>query len=92
MLDAGGKPDFNALQNAFGHRSIADIVLFVFDLLWLSGSDVRDQPLRARRALLREVMENVASTLIRFSEDFAVDPASMVASACKMKLEEIVGK
>jgi bifunctional non-homologous end joining protein LigD len=32
VLDAAGKPDFNALQNAFDRRSTADIVLFVFDL------------------------------------------------------------
>lgn len=92
VLDAAGKPDFNALQNAFDRRSTADIVLFVFDLLWLNGTDVRAQPLRARRALLRKLMEEVASPLIRFSEDFAEDPASLVASACKMKLEGIIGK
>ncbi|MEX3897874.1 non-homologous end-joining DNA ligase [Paraburkholderia sp. BR10954] len=92
VLDAAGKPDFNSLQNAFDRRSTSDIVLFVFDLLWLNGSDVRERPLRERRALLREVMHEAESPLLRFSDDFAEDPGSLVASACKMQLEGIIGK
>ncbi|MGF6915977.1 DNA ligase D [Paraburkholderia sp. 40] len=92
VLDSGGRPDFNALQNAFDRRSTADIVMFVFDILWLNGVDLREQPLRSRRALLRELMEQATSDAIRFSEDFPQDPVSLVASACKMKLEGIIGK
>nr|WP_310005166.1 DNA ligase D [Caballeronia sp. LZ043] len=92
VLDASGKPNFNALQNAFDRRSTADIVLYVFDLLWLNGTDIREQPLRSRRALLHELMQGVASPLLRYSDAFAEDPASLVASACKMKLEGIIGK
>lgn len=92
VLDESGKPDFNALQNAFDRRRTTEIVLFIFDVLWLNGTDVREQPLRARRALLRELMAAVDSPLLRFSDDFPEDPSSLVASACKMKLEGIIGK
>jgi bifunctional non-homologous end joining protein LigD len=92
VLDASGKPDFNALQNAFDRRSTSQIILFVFDLLWINGADIREQPLRARRTLLRELMARTDEPLFRFSEDFAEDPASLVASACKMRLEGIIGK
>lgn len=92
VLDDAGKPDFNALQNAFDRRSTAHITLFVFDLLYLNGVDIRDQSLRSRRALLQELMSQTADPLLRFSEDFPQDPASLVASACKMKLEGIIGK
>jgi len=92
VLDSNGQPDFNALQNAFDRRSTAEIVMFVFDILWLNGTDLREQPLRARRALLRELMAEQTSDVIRFSEDFPQDPVSLVASACKMKLEGIIGK
>ncbi|NVH73716.1 DNA ligase D [Paraburkholderia sp. JPY432] len=92
VLDATGKPDFNSLQNAFDRRSTSDIVLFVFDLLWLNGADVRERPLRERRALLRKVMQEMEGPLLRFSDDFAEDPGSLVASACKMQLEGIIGK
>lgn len=92
VLDAAGKPDFNALQNAFDRRSTADITLFLFDLLYLNDSDIREQPLRSRRAALGELISQTANPLLRFSEDFPQDPASLVASACKMKLEGIIGK
>ncbi|MGY6123737.1 DNA ligase D (plasmid) [Paraburkholderia strydomiana] len=92
VLDSSGQPDFNALQNAFDRRSTAEIVMFVFDLLWLNGTDLREQPLRSRRALLRELMAEHTSDAIRFSEDFPQDPVALVASACKMKLEGIIGK
>ncbi|MDR6392251.1 bifunctional non-homologous end joining protein LigD [Paraburkholderia phenoliruptrix] len=92
VLNDAGAPDFNALQNAFDRRSAAEIVLFVFDLLWINGTDIREQPLRARRKLLRELMDEVNTPLLRYAEDFAEDPASLVSSACRMKLEGIIGK
>ncbi|APA84092.2 DNA ligase D [Paraburkholderia sprentiae WSM5005] len=92
VLDATGKPDFNSLQNAFDRRSTSDIILFFFDVLWLNGVDVRERPLRERRALLRELLHEAEGPLLRFSEDFAEDPGSLVASACKMQLEGIIGK
>ncbi|TGP40301.1 DNA ligase D [bacterium M00.F.Ca.ET.228.01.1.1] len=92
VLDSSGRPDFNALQNAFDRRSTAEIVMFVFDLLWLNGTDLREQPLRVRRTLLRELMQESSSDVLRLSEDFPQDPTSLVASACRMKLEGIIGK
>jgi bifunctional non-homologous end joining protein LigD len=91
VLDAAGKPDFSSLQNAFDRRS-TEIVMFVFDVMWLNGTDIRAQPLRARRQLLRELIDDVEGPLVRFSQDFAQDPQSLVSSACKMKLEGIIGK
>ncbi|MFP3670164.1 hypothetical protein SB717_34310, partial [Priestia sp. SIMBA_032] len=56
------------------------------------GADINEQPLRARPTLLRELMARTDEPLVRLSEDFAEDPASLVASACKMRLEGIIGK
>jgi bifunctional non-homologous end joining protein LigD len=92
VLNAAGMPDFNALQNAFDRHSTAEIVLFLFDVMYVNGADIRESPLRARRAVLEQLMGEVHTDLLRFSEDFAQDPASLVASACKMKLEGIIGK
>jgi bifunctional non-homologous end joining protein LigD len=92
VLDSAGIPDFNALQNSFDSGSTSKIVLFFFDLMYVNGTDVREQPLKARRALLSELMDEVNTDLLRYSEDFAQDPGSLVASACKMKLEGIIGK
>jgi bifunctional non-homologous end joining protein LigD len=40
VLNSGGLPDFNALQNAFDRRSTAELTYFVFDLLYLNGYDL----------------------------------------------------
>jgi bifunctional non-homologous end joining protein LigD len=92
VLNAAGVPDFNALQNSFDRRRTADIVLFVFDLLWVNGADLRAQPLRFRRALLRTLLGEFDSSLVRYSGDFPHDPVSLLSSAREMKLEGIIGK
>jgi bifunctional non-homologous end joining protein LigD len=92
VLNSGGLPDFNALQNAFARSSTANLTFFVFDLLYLNGYDLREVPLRARRELLAELIGEVSDDRIRFSEDFAQDPQSLIASACRMQLEGIIGK
>jgi bifunctional non-homologous end joining protein LigD len=92
VLNAAGVPDFNALQNAFDRLGKAQIVLFVFDLMWMNGTDLRAWPLRDRRAVLADLMATVDSPLVRYSDDFTDDPASILKSARKMKLEGIIGK
>lgn len=92
VFNAAGRPDFNALQNAFDKRRTVDIILFAFDLLWLNGVDLRGMPLRERRARLQVLLEDVDSPLVRFSADFNEDPQSLLASASKMQLEGIMGK
>jgi bifunctional non-homologous end joining protein LigD len=92
VLDPTGKPDFNMLQNAFDRRSTAELVMFVFDVLWLDDTDIREQPLRARRQLLRELIDEFESPLVRYSQDFSQDPLSLIATARKMSLEGIIGK
>jgi bifunctional non-homologous end joining protein LigD len=92
VLNSRGLPDFNALQNAFDRRSTTNLTYFVFDLLYLNGYDLREVPLRARRALLAELIGEVSDDRIRFSEDFAQDPQSLIVSACRMQLEGIIGK
>jgi len=92
VLDSAGVPNFNALQNAFDRRSTSEIILFLFDLLYINGTDIREEPLRTRRDLLRALMNEANTDLLRFSDDFAQDPASLVAATRKMKLEGIIGK
>jgi len=92
VLDRNGRPDFNALQNAFDRRSTARITLYVFDLLWVGDTDIRERPLLERRELLRELLQTVNTPLVRFSESFTHDPHSLLASARDLGLEGIVGK
>jgi bifunctional non-homologous end joining protein LigD len=92
VLDKRGVPDFQALQNAFDTDRPQDIVLFLFDLPYLNGYDLREVPLVQRRALLRALLENAGGGMLRFSEDFAIDADELLQSACEMALEGIVGK
>lgn len=93
VLGANGAPDFNALQNAFEQRKGAErIVYFVFDAPFFEGADLRQVPLKERRALLRDFFEARASEHVRFSADFPADPVSILKSACQMHLEGVIAK
>lgn len=65
------------------------IVLVAFDLLYLNGRDIRNEPLFRRKAELKKI---VAGTDVQFSESFEIDPKDMLAHACKVGLEGVVSK
>lgn len=93
VMGANGLPDFNALQNAFDKgRGAERIAYFVFDVPFLGGYDLRQVPLRDRRAVLRGLMANHKGEHVRFSEDFEADAASILTSACRMNLEGVMAK
>lgn len=92
VLDAQGVPDFQALQNAFDGRSTDALVFYAFDLPFAHGRDLRQMPLTERRALLRSVLQPASSDRVRFSEAFEARPADLVASACRLGFEGVIGK
>ncbi|ABO59778.1 ATP-dependent DNA ligase LigD polymerase module / ATP-dependent DNA ligase LigD phosphoesterase module (plasmid) [Burkholderia vietnamiensis G4] len=92
VLNDSGLPDFNALQNAFDRRSTSELTYFAFDILFLNGRDLRALSLRERREALVPLIEDVQSDRIRISDSFTDDPNSLLASACRMRLEGIMGK
>lgn len=87
-----GIPDFGALQQALDGEQTSAVVLYLFDLPYVAGNDLRRAPLEARRLLLRELLAAANSDHIRFSEAFDADAKSVVASACKLGLEGIIAK
>ncbi|MDL2356910.1 MAG: DNA ligase D [Pseudomonadota bacterium] len=87
-----GRPDFGLLQGAFDGADTAAIVYFLFDVPYLNGYDLRDVPLEARRAALKNVLDKLPSEMVRFSDEFGSDPAELVAAACQMGLEGVIGK
>ncbi|HEY2021961.1 DNA ligase D [Paraburkholderia sp.] len=92
VLDERGVPNFQALQNAFDAHRPQDIVIYLFDLPFLNGYDLRGVPLEQRRALLRALLEGVDDRVLRFSNDFAFGADELLKSACDMALEGIIGK
>jgi bifunctional non-homologous end joining protein LigD len=93
VLNDRGVPDFSALQTAFDTVNRAETILFLFDLPFFRGFDLRGVALEARRALLQQTLESRPSLpLVRFSEVFDGAPADILASACRVGLEGVIAK
>ncbi|CAN7560989.1 DNA ligase D [Acidovorax sp. LjRoot129] len=92
VLNDAGVPDFNALQNSIDSARTRDIVMFVFDVPFLGDMDLRSTPLRARRAVLKDLFDARQSETIRFSPSFEVAPAQLLGAACAMGLEGVIVK
>jgi bifunctional non-homologous end joining protein LigD len=92
-LDANGAPDFAALQAALSEGEVDNLVLFAFDLLHLAGTDLRKQPLRERKLLLKKLLESQDPTsVIRYVDHFEAPADAVLESACRMNLEGIISK
>jgi bifunctional non-homologous end joining protein LigD len=86
---------FDGAQTSFarlaqrGHRRVP-VFLYVFDLVWLDGHDVRDLPLRTRKRLLRAAL--------RFEDGVRLTPyrneagEALFAEACRRGWEGVIAK
>ncbi len=92
VLDEEGRPDFQALQNAFEEGRGENILYVLFDLPYHEGEDLRDVALEERRARLEALLEGRDEDPLRFSATLAEDPRDLLASACKLGLEGVIGK
>ena len=93
VIGADGRPDFGALQRAFEADTTSEIVYYLFDVPYFDGHDLRGQPVEARRALLRQLLQSLpASPLVRFSDTLDAAPRQLLAQACKLGLEGVIGK
>ena len=94
-LDDHGAPDFSALQAALSEGKTEDLIFFAFDLLFEDDQDLRDLPLRERKARLQALLETLGkdqSKLLRYVEHFETDGAAVLESARRMSLEGIISK
>jgi len=89
-LDPEGRSSFQRLQNALREER-APLTYYVFDILELDGRDLRAEPLKQRKEILREVLRG-APDAIRYSEDVAGHGSEVLAKACTLGLEGIVSK
>ena len=92
VQDDDDRPAFQALQEAFATGKTDHLVYFAFDLLYIDGVDLRPRPVEQRRDLLRVLLEQVDLVRVRFSETLDADPTHLLASACKLGIEGLVGK
>lgn len=92
ITDKHGRTDFQALQNAFESTKVDGVRYFLFDVPYCNGSDLRRVPLSARRDLLRRMLADRPSDLLRFSESFEASSSELLPAACKLGLEGVIGK
>ena len=92
VLNENGLPDFQALQNAFDVGSSHDIIFYLFDAPFLNGMDLRKTALEERRRQLQKILSTQTDGPLRYSAVFDADHESIVASACALSLEGVIGK
>jgi bifunctional non-homologous end joining protein LigD len=101
IVDAQGRPDFNALQKRAQRTRQIDAAraavatpafFFAFDLLALDGRDLRRLPLTARKDLLRRVLALSVSDTFRYVEEVPERGEDLFAAVAQMGLEGVVAK
>lgn len=98
-FDDRGVPSFERLQQRMNLTNPVDIrqaerdhpvVLFVFDLLYLDGVDLRRVPLRDRRPLLERTLMPQAN--VQLVDQFDVDGIAAYEAVTSLGLEGLVAK
>ena len=91
--DENGISSFSLLQTDQREGRSDRFVYYVFDLLYLDGRDLTQEPLVARKAALERLLKGAGKTgRIRYTDHFNEDGRLIFKHACEMKLEGIVSK
>lgn len=96
MLDAAGRPSFQALQRRARQmpgtaiQVATGVTFFAFDLLALDGLDLRPLPLVERKAFLRRVLPEAGP--LRYIEDVPERGEDLYRAVAELGLEGIVAK
>jgi bifunctional non-homologous end joining protein LigD len=91
VLDAEGRSHFELLRHR-QRREKDHLVYYVFDLLYLSGRDLRSFPLLRRKEILKELIEKTSPAGIQFSDHVEGQGKALFDVACQRGLEGIIGK
>jgi bifunctional non-homologous end joining protein LigD len=89
--DLAGRSDFGLLQGALKAGDTGPLRLYLFDLVYIDGRDLRGAPLSARQDRLKELLGDARGP-VRFSEAFDDPGAIVLQHACRLSLEGIVSK
>jgi bifunctional non-homologous end joining protein LigD len=99
VLDENGRSSFSLIQprisvadpNSIAHLARSTpVTLFLFDLLYLDGYDLRGVPLEERKRLLQGIL--TPAEHIRFSDHFIANGPAMLEAARAHGLEGILAK
>lgn len=90
-LEADGSSSFQGLQNAFAEKKAGSLVYYVFDLLYLDGTNLLKLPLEDRKRLLAHVV-GAGIGPVRDAGYLVGKGPEFFAEACGRRLEGIICK
>ena len=91
VLDAEGRTDFQALQNALKSASASGLTFFAFDVMYRDGVDLRGASLEERKRHLHAIVGRNAGT-VRLGPEVRGGSDEFFRQACKLQLEGAVCK
>lgn len=91
VVDNEGKPHFQLLQN-YQKNKEGNLVYYVFDILYKDGEDLRSLALIERKQILKQILQDLSSPQILFSDYVVKEGISFFDEVLKMDLEGIIGK
>jgi len=89
VLNEDGVPDFNGIQQ-WERKKEGQLVFYVFDLVWLDGYSLVNEPLHLRREILQQIMPG--GGVIRFSDHIDAIGVDFFEIAKKNNMEGIIAK
>lgn len=91
VIDETGKPSFELLKN-YQNTPAGHLCYYVFDILFYNKFDLREVPLIERKKLLQEILSDLHSPLIRYTDHIEANGINFFKEAAKKNLEGIIGK
>lgn len=91
LIDNDGKTNFQNLQNTLKSKSDKGLKYYVFDILYLNGTDLREEPLIERKKILKKLLNNSSKEII-FNDHIFEEGEDFFQITCDYKLEGIVSK
>jgi bifunctional non-homologous end joining protein LigD len=89
VLNEDGKPDFNSIQ-LWEKKKQGQLVYYVFDLLWVEGWNIMNEPLYKRREILARIIPG--NGVIRYSDHIDEIGKGFFEIAKSNSLEGIIAK
>jgi bifunctional non-homologous end joining protein LigD len=92
--DAEGRTSFQKLQQTVGGGDDSALQYYVFDAPFLEGADLRDRPLRERKAALERALSRHARgpSPLRYSRHLDGAPAELWRESCGLGFEGLIAK
>lgn len=91
VMGTNGVPDFGSLRRELSRKGSNRIVYLAFDLLYLNGRDLRQEPYLKRKRELQALLIDAPEDL-SFVEYLEGDGREALRHACRLGLEGLVGK